>query len=168
MLKFSGSLWTTSPSWYQNSFRNHDQTTLLLRFDFDFEIFYLVMSTNTYVWHFYNHLHVENNSMAKKDRTWNRYCLCKVLSRNLFLKLLYHIKKKKYHWMWGKNTQQLHDDVMWMRWEEKKKEISGEERIWKHQETTKDFLFTESFCGKHVLLHCKSKRNISAVILFRF
>ena len=33
---------------------------------FDFEIFYLVMSTNTYVWHFYNHLHVENNSMAKR------------------------------------------------------------------------------------------------------
>ena len=31
MLKFSGRLWTTSPSWYQNSFWNHDQTILLLR-----------------------------------------------------------------------------------------------------------------------------------------
>ena len=31
MLKFSGRLWTTSPSWYQNSFRNHDRTIILLR-----------------------------------------------------------------------------------------------------------------------------------------
>ena len=30
-LKFSGRSITTSPSWYQNSFRNHDQTIRLLR-----------------------------------------------------------------------------------------------------------------------------------------
>ena len=31
MLKFSGRSLTTSPSWFQNSFRNHDQTICLLR-----------------------------------------------------------------------------------------------------------------------------------------
>ena len=34
--------------------------------------------------------------------------------------------------MWVKDAQHIHDDGMWMIWEEKEKKISGEERTWKH------------------------------------
>ena len=36
---------------------------------------YLVWSELCTYWHFYNHLNVEHHSVAKKDQTWQRFCL---------------------------------------------------------------------------------------------
>ena len=68
-------------------------------FDFDFLVFYLVRSKNTYFakvqFIFGNSTitlvltKVNMSSQAKKDRTRNRYCLSEVLSHILFSKLFY-------------------------------------------------------------------------------